>query len=185
MPTPFRVRQALRSATADWHDRVDRAFSSFDLSDRGSYGRFLAAQAGAHIAVETALDAGNAGSVLADWPDRRRAQLLRDDLAALGVDVPHVTPIAPFEGAAATLGAVYVLEGSRLGGALLRRSVPAGYPTTFLGAGDPAGWRRLLDILDQKVRTADETSAATNAACRVFMLFERAAAPSESSANLV
>lgn len=184
MATPFRVRQALRSATTDWHDRVDRAFSQFDLTDRASYGRFLLAQAGAHIAVEAALEAGGVAAVLDDWPDRRRAHLLRADLAALGLAPADVAPIPPFDGTAALLGAVYVLEGSRLGGALLKRSVPTDLPASFLGAGDSRAWRRLLDVLDEKVGTADETTAATNAACRVFMLFERAAISSESGTTL-
>lgn len=184
MATPFRVRQALRSATADWHDRVDRAFSQFDLTDRASYGRFLMAQAGAHIAVEAALEAGGVGAVLDDWRDRRRAQLIRNDLAALGLAPPDIAAIPAFDGTPAMLGAVYVLEGSRLGGALLKRSVPADFPTTFLGAGDSRAWRRLLDVLDEKVSSADETTAATNAACRVFMLFERAAISSESGTTL-
>jgi heme oxygenase len=184
MPTPFRVRQALRSATADWHDRVDRAFSSFDLTDASSYGRFLLAQAGAHIAVDAALEAGGVAAALDDWPERRRAHLLRDDLAALGLALPDVAAIPAFDGTPAMFGAVYVLEGSRLGGALLKRSVSPDLPASFLGAGDSAAWRRLLDLLDDKVRTADETTAATNAACRVFMLFERAAKSSESGTTL-
>ena len=175
MPTPLRVRQALRSATADWHDRVDRAFSRFDLGDRASYGRFLMAQAGAHLAVEAALESGDVASVLADWPARRRSQLIRNDLAALGLSAPRAVAIPGFEGVPALLGAVYVLEGSRLGGALLKRSVPADFPTSFLGAGNAGAWRRLLEALEEKVRTEDETTAATSAACRVFTLFEGAA----------
>lgn len=172
MARAFPVRQALRAATGGSHTRVDAAFSGFDLGDRQGYGRFLSAQAAAHIAVETALEQSGIASVLADWPGRRRADLLRSDLAALGLSVPPLDDLPGFDGTPAMLGAVYVLEGSRLGGALLRRSVPADLPVTFLGASDPAAWRRLLALLDEQVETDDDVERATNAALRVFTLFE-------------
>jgi heme oxygenase len=173
MARQFNVRQALRTATGGSHERVDAAFSGFDLADRRSYGRFLTAQAAAHIAVEAALERDGVATVLLDWPARRRADLLREDLAALGLPVPPAVAQPAFEGAAAMLGAVYVLEGSRLGGALLRRSVPDDLPRAFLGAGDPAAWRRLLEILDERIREDEDVARATNAALRVFSLFEQ------------
>ncbi len=172
MSDAFPVRQRLRSETAGWHDRVDAVFTRFDLSDAVSYGRFLTAQAMAHLAVEAALDAAGVAAVLPDWPDRQRAPLLRSDLAALGLATPPLRPFSVLDGAAALLGAAYVLEGSRLGGALLRRSVPAALPTQFLGASDSAAWRRLLDALDRHVTTAEDVAAATISARQVFSLFE-------------
>lgn len=172
MSRQFAVRQALRAATGGSHARVDAAFSGFDLSDRAGYGRFLGAQAAAHLAVEAALEASGVEAVLPDWPRRRRADLLRGDLAALGLPAPPVEALAGFDGPAAVLGAVYVLEGSRLGGALLRRSVPAELPCAFLGASDPAAWRGLLAQLDAQVTSGNDVERATNAALRVFTLFE-------------
>ncbi|MDO9489772.1 MAG: biliverdin-producing heme oxygenase [Sphingomonadaceae bacterium] len=173
MAQQFTVRQALRTATGDSHERVDAAFSGFDLSDHTSYGRFLSAQAAAHIPVEAALEQSGIASVLPDWPSRQRADLLRADLAALGLSPPAAGALPAFDTAAEMLGAVYVLEGSRLGGALLRRSVPADLPCSFLGAGDSAAWRRLLEVLDLQVRDVGDIDRATNGALRVFSLFEQ------------
>lgn len=163
---------ALRSATADQHDRVDALFSRADLTARGGYAQFLAAQADAHLAVEDALDRSDAAAVLPDWPERRRAALLRADLAELGEAPPPLAQVALFDTPAAVLGAVYVLEGSRLGGRLLQRSVPADLPTRFLGASNPAAWRALLTLLDERLTDDHERRAAIQAATNVFQLFQ-------------
>lgn len=169
------ARAALRQATAAHHDRVDQIFSRADLTHREGYGRFLLVQAAAHLSAEEALGRAGAASVLPDWPARRRADLLRADLAALGLSAAQDGAMV-FAGPEEVLGGVYVLEGSRLGGALLRRQVPPGLPSTFLGASDPLGWRRLLALLEQRLVTDAQRAAAIIAAARVFAAFEAAAA---------
>lgn len=173
MADEFRVRQALRAATSGSHERVDGTFGQFDLSDREGYGRFLMAQAVAYLAVEAALDAGGVGSVIPDWAARRRSHLIAQDLAALGLSAPRTDEPVLFEGTASMLGATYVLEGSRLGGALLKRSVPAGFPSGFLDAANPGAWRTLLELLEEQIDSDDDVASATNAARRVFNLFEQ------------
>ena len=166
------ARTALRTATAAYHDRVDSAFSRATLSDRTSYGLFLQAQAAAHLPVEDALAAGGIAAIIPDWDARRRSQPLRDDLGALDLDVPAPAGAITLEGDAALLGALYVLEGSRLGGTLLKRSVAANLPTRFLGCMDSAAWRDLLALLDDRLDTQAKRTAAIAAACAVFTLFE-------------
>lgn len=166
------ARAVLQAATHDHHDRVDRVFSHARLDERGSYGAFLRAQAAAHLPVEAALAAGGVAGLIPDWSARRRGDLLRDDLEALGLDVPVPAGSMVFESDAALLGGVYVLEGSRLGGAMLKRSVPADFPTRFLGGVDSAAWRSLLRMLDVELDDALKRSAAVAAACTVFELFE-------------
>ena len=168
-----KARFALRDATARWHQRVDAVFSAADLADRVSYGQFLCAQAAAHLPVEHALDAGRMEEVVPDWPVRRRAHLICEDLVACGLDMPALEPEPVFAGVAAMLGATYVLEGSRLGGTLLRRSVPVSFPTAFLSDGSPTAWRDLILLLDARLVTATELETAIAAACDTFALFER------------
>jgi heme oxygenase len=167
------VRSAIRSATAGHHERVDRVFSGADLTDRNAYGRFLSAQAEAHVATEEALTLAGAASILPDWPQRQRASLLRADLAALGLPQPAADAAIEFAGPSAVLGGIYVLEGSRLGGRVLRRGVPSEYPCSFLDAADTGGWRRLLAILEDRLADEVERDAAIDAAIQVFNLFER------------
>ncbi|WP_234419215.1 biliverdin-producing heme oxygenase [Sphingomonas sp. EC-HK361] len=175
------ARSALRHATSADHERVDAAFSRFDLASRDGYGAFLVAQAAAHLPVEAALDAAGVARVLPDWPQRRRGDRLRADLAAMGLEPAAAEPAAgaciqalsaALADEAGMLGAVYVLEGSRLGGVLLRRSVPDGLPVTFLEAGDSAAWRTLLVTLDERLCSEQDINLAVSAAARVFAVFE-------------
>lgn len=169
------VRTALRTATRSEHDRVDAAFSQYDLASRDGYRRFLLRQARAHLPVEAALDAAGAGAAIADWPARKRGDRIRADLADLGcADIPE-QPFTGFESTAAMLGGLYVLEGSRLGGAVLRKRVSNGLPTRFLSDGSSFAWRTLLDVLETKLRSPEEIAGAIAGARRVFACFEAAA----------
>lgn len=169
------ARRELRLRTADMHDRVDSLFSRSDLSTRDGYAGFLLAQARAHLSVEDALDAAGAVNFVADWNQRRRSALLLDDLERLDLTPPARLHHEVARTQAAVIGGIYVLEGSRLGGALLKRSVAPGLPISFLSASDPAGWRRLIEIIDARLSTEDEISAAVDAARAVFETFEASA----------
>ena len=171
------ARRGLRRATASHHEAVDRAFSRYDLTSRTGYIDFLTAQAAAFLPVEAAIDAADTGLV-DDWPRRRRSHLLRQDLAALDSPAPPVRPEPALNLASphAVLGAVYVLEGSRLGGSLLARQVPAGWPRQFVTAGDSALWRSLLTMLEKGLVTDDHRATAVTAARAVHEDLESSAA---------
>lgn len=170
------VRSPLRDPTRADHDAVDRLFSRFDLSRTVGYRSFLAAQAAAFIPVERALEDAGAASVVDDWADRRRADRLRADLADLGGDVVRAVAPPALRTEAAILGVVYVLEGSRLGGAMLSRRLAPGSPARFLTApARPGAWRALLRLLDRKLARPAECFAAAEAARACFRCFEDAA----------
>ncbi len=169
------VRSSLRAVTAPAHARVDAAFGAFVLTSRDGYGRFLQAQARALLPLEAALDAGGAERVVASWPARRRTPALEADLAELGLSVPAVAPLAAVREPAAILGTIYVLEGSRLGGALLKRSIPPALPATFLAPGPAALWRDLLTQLETALSAPALQARAIDAALATFAQFERRA----------
>lgn len=169
------VRTSLRAATSTAHDRVDRLFSTFNLAQRADYGRFLQAQAAALLPLERALDLGAAPDLPIDWRARQRSEHLLQDLDALGLDVPRHETLRPITEIAAALGTLYVLEGSRLGGALLKRSVPAEFPTAFLSPVPASSWRKFLEILENSLTTPDLRAAALSAAEQAFALFESSA----------
>lgn len=169
------ARASLRRETAEDHERVDRLFSRADLSSPADYRRFLQAQAAAFIPVEEALEKAGAAALLEDWNDRRRSHLLRRDLRSLQASVPAPLDVSPFASNAQTWGGIYVLEGSRLGGTMLKRSLPSGFHAAFLGATAGSGaWRSLLMKLDERLRAPEELQVAAAAAKRVFGLFEQA-----------
>lgn len=164
----------LKNATLGHHQRVDATFSSARLDDQESYARFLLAQAAAHIPVERALERGGIAALISDWPQRQRSVALEADLAEIGRSTPPAIDELRLSGEPELLGALYVLEGSRLGGAVLRRSVPAGFPARFLGGADSAAWRALLKLLDTRLRDDSDLHSAITAAGKVFTLFETA-----------
>ena len=170
------ARQALRAATAAEHDRVDALFSAYDLGGARGYARFLAAQAAALLPVEAALDGAGAADLLPCWPERRRGALLAQDLSRLGLPPPAPVPPPPFADAAALLGGIYVLEGSRLGAAVLRRGLPDSLPQAFLCAPQPRGaWAKLLAKLDSALNGEGELISAVTSAKRTFDCFAAAA----------
>jgi heme oxygenase len=164
------VRQILRTATARHHERVDTAFAAFDLGDAVSYRAFLSAHARVLPAAEHAIDLPWDG-----W--MRRTPLLLRDLADLGA-APKPPPNGlPLLEPAAQWGCLYVLEGSRLGGAILAERVGSGFPRRYLSAGHGDGsWRAFLVAL-AAAGSADGAwiDAAVAAARSVFELFEDAA----------
>ncbi|MBB6125200.1 biliverdin-producing heme oxygenase [Sphingobium subterraneum] len=148
-PQPERTSDAsaahyLRAVTRVDHDAVDAAFLRFSLQTRDGYRAFLTAHARVLPVAERRLDPA---FLTGDWHGRSEA--LRADLADLGCAMPTEDALLLPTGEAARWGALYVLEGSRLGGAVLEKQVLTGLPTRFLGATHPHGaWRRFLDMLN-------------------------------------
>ncbi|MBY2949637.1 biliverdin-producing heme oxygenase [Rhizobium leguminosarum] len=173
------LRSALRAQTADCHTAVDTLFGSFDLSRIQDYKAFLRAHARVVPSVEHALENGGIGRLLPDWPERRRAHLLAADIRELDDRLPVLLPqpVLRCEAAvcceAAVWGAAYVLEGSKLGGALLAKAVPDHLPSSYLSPQGPKGAIRLfMDRLDAS--EVDDPGAAVAAARDVFDLFLKA-----------
>jgi len=143
--------QALRDATSVQHRDVETLLpASWSTLGRDGYGAYLARVAGFHLPVEASVFAAQDWSALGlpEAAARPRAPLLRADLAALGIDaaaLPRATALPDVRGLGRALGALYVLEGSTLGGQVLAREVSrgaAGVPTAFLhGAGEATGPR--------------------------------------------
>jgi heme oxygenase len=115
------------------------------------------------------------------WPEwQSRGGYLRGDLAALGLPVPLDEPAAaaPPMTDAARWGLLYVLEGSRLGGAMLARRVPPGLSHAYLGAAHRDGsWGRFGDAIEAAGAAGGPAwrTEALAGATHGFALFEAAA----------
>lgn len=168
-PSPIAL---LRAATATAHERVDAAFGTLGLEDRDRYARFLRAHALALPAAEAAMRPLSFARTLTP-----RTPLLARDVADMGGDMPTPLDFAATDEAAAW-GALYVVEGSRLGGVMLARMVPEGLPKRYLAAAHPPGqWRAIREAVDAAAPAGDpawrERLVAGALAC--FALYERAA----------
>ena len=76
---------------------------------------------------------------------------------------------------AAGWGAMYVVEGSRLGGIMLSRSVPEGMPSAYLESKHLSGeWRALLAAIDGEPADEAWIEEAIVGAKAAFELYRRA-----------
>ena len=120
---------------------------------------------------------------IASWSYRSKISLLEQDLQSLGsVEAPPKTSPSPpnIDSLDAALGALYVTEGSSLGGQVIYREVQhrlhlnrESGAAFFFGDGPQAGtrWRQFTVMLNQHV---SEPENAATAACTMFERFEQA-----------
>jgi heme oxygenase len=112
---------------------------------------------------------------------RQRSSMLERDLAWFHAPLAHtVQPTLPlFRTEASLLGAMYVMEGSTLGGQLISRHVTRVLGLTeghgdsfFRGHGDRTGilWKEFCEVLRTRVPDAD-TEIVVHAARTMFQLF--------------
>ena len=167
---------ALRQATREHHDRVDRLMDLPRMRERGHYARVLrvldAFLAGWEPAAAAAL-----GPKWQEWLcARSRRGFLRLDLDALDIEPCAPAHVAPLVGRSAAWGSIYVMEGSALGGQFISRSMAregrdghqgASY---FHGWGEATGgmWREVRGLLATELDTPERIAQACQAACQTF-----------------
>lgn len=106
-----------------------------------------------------------------------RTPLLARDLVDLSEPMPVPLAFAPQDEAAAW-GVLYVVEGSRLGGVMLARSVAPDLPARYLDAGHaPGQWRAIRHAIDAAGVGASEAwhAALLAGAVATFDLYAQAA----------
>ena len=173
----------LRDRTSGAHERVEgRVDAAAQLADRAAYRTWLERLLGFHAATDACLEDRFAGAGLA--PSGRVDRLERD-LAALGATPAEIATLPRLhpgwiEDGPSACGALYVVEGSAFGGAVLGRQARAALGVTpirgaafFSGAGSPAPrWRAVCAVLDQRLADDDARAAAVDGALAAFAAFE-------------
>ncbi len=176
----------LRKATGALHRDIERASAVLD-GGRERYVWFLAKQYGFYAAIEPRLSEtlaapSSAGAGLALGLDhRRRAHLFAADLLHFEIHpgrLPRCSALPRVDSTARALGALYVLEGSTLGGAFLVAQLGR---TLGIGSGSGASgiapygselfgmWVAYTDALDRFVREhPDEEGELVDAARETF-----------------
>jgi len=172
------ARQALRAATRESHDRLDKAAVLQPLVrpdiTADQYARALAVLHGFNAPVERALGEGTA-----------RLALLREDLRVLGTDpdrLPEMTDLPPLDSAPARLAARYVLDGSAHGGRAMLPGITralgfdARRGARFLASDglDMAGaWKALMVRLEEELADPAALDTACATAAALFAALER------------
>lgn len=148
----------LRLETRAAHDRLERNLDIFGrLTTARGRRQVVERFYGWHAGAEEALSPVLSGVLGLDYSARSRLGLLRSDLVAIGADGAETLPVCAVEPPATileALGMLYVLEGSTLGGRVIRREMTAaGLSMTGLAFLDPYGglagerWRGFLSVL--------------------------------------
>jgi heme oxygenase len=186
------MRWRLRAATATAHDRM-HAHAGFGAAAAGTieapdYRRLLARLYGFHRPFEdVARSAVGVFRINLDMSARARSPLLLADLQTLGLDpsaattVPLWRPSVRLMSKGSLLGALYVLEGSTLGGVQIARALKGRVGDDmgkarlfFVGRGERQGamWRELLQELESLSAHDEEAIQAEDAAVTTFKAFE-------------
>jgi heme oxygenase len=165
-PTIGSVHRALRGATRNDHASIDRMLLRFDLNRVEDYRNFL----NIHFSSLVTL---RAHWRLQDGDDfARMLGCLEADLETLGCNAPALpilsaSPRSPSAG----LGIGYVVRGSRLGAAVLRRGVVGDLPTSYLDFVPGLSWAGFLIQLEFIAGDPNDMNEATRAAISTFGTF--------------
>lgn len=172
------ARVLLRQGTAGLHTELDGLFAHVDFDNRHSYGEFLRAQAAPLFALEAAIAESALRDAVPDWTERRRSPAMRRDLDILGVAPPAPTAIGSFTGPDDMLGALYVLEGSRLGAKFIVKQARASRDetvraaTAFLAHGETKPfWPAFLTFLARREAAGLDRDALVAGARGAFAAF--------------
>jgi heme oxygenase len=176
------LRQRLRTATAGAHARLDSQLGALALDRLPDYRRFLETSAAALLPLEMALDRSGVTRLFPDWPARSRRDAILADLARVDGQATPLPVPEPFD-LGGVLGAMYVLEGSRLGAKMLSAIVTkspdprvAG-ATAYLRHGEGQHlWRSFLAALETHAAALPDDRSAIRGARLAFDLFAEAAA---------
>ncbi|MDZ4367796.1 MAG: biliverdin-producing heme oxygenase [Afipia sp.] len=180
------IWDTIREATRMSHSRLDVALAKLDLAIPLYYEGFLRSQAEALFPIEAALEANGIESLIPDWIQRIRTPALERDLATLNITC-HPLPLPAFGSAAEMLGAVYVLEASRMGARVMLARL-AEHPdsdamnaTAYLRHGfGKRFWPSFLMLLETHPAAQSDTAGVVHGAEIAFAMFESALKPMEN-----
>jgi heme oxygenase (biliverdin-IX-beta and delta-forming) len=156
MPTDVLTR--LRAQTRGPHEALEADLDIFShLASAAGRLRLTRLFHGLHAGAEAVLTPWLSAVPGLDYEARRRRPVLDRDLAHFGEPTPPPCPLARPRSRAEALGLLYVLEGSTLGGQVIRKrllSQGAGLDgVSFLdpyGAETGPRWKAFLSVLDRE-----------------------------------
>ncbi|WP_102796273.1 biliverdin-producing heme oxygenase [Bowmanella denitrificans] len=176
----------LKAGTADLHSHVDTSIMAKDpFASVQSYLQFLTLQYLFLKDVEALYTHPQLAEHLDDLNERRRLDALELDFADFDLCLPDIA-VKPLITAktdfATALGWLYVVEGSKVGAAMLGRQVQARLPVSgdkgarYLagpGAGRGSAWRHLVQVIDDVVFSETQEQAILKGARSAFSRFQQ------------
>lgn len=133
--------------------------------------------------LETRIDAVLDPNLLPDSAERRKTQSLANDLSFLGATVPAKADgdaLPTINNHLEALGALYVIEGSTLGGKIISKMMQQQLGmgqqglSFFLGYGDSSMpmWEKFKAMLNRQANNPEEEAVVIAAANQTFFKFE-------------
>lgn len=173
----------LRASTAQEHQELeDEVGIAESLKSRDGYRSLLEAFYGFVAPLEARLAQFSWDKLNLDFDERRKAHLLERDLTELGVDaatLPRCEDLPALESFEQACGALYVMEGSTLGGQhILRMARQEGLPESathyFQSYGPRVGemWKQLGERLTAYAETDERSARMIDGARKTFRAFQ-------------
>jgi heme oxygenase len=175
--------EKIRASTGKEHQQLEGTLLPYinQISSREEYSLLLQAFHGYVLPVQEKIMLFIDNGVVPDIAQRRNADLLQKDLLELGqeANADYCTDLPPISSHAEALGALYVLEGSTLGGKIISKMIsgklnsPAGLQF-FNGYGDKTGsmWKAFLVSLGQNGHP-DHNGIIVESVRKTFSLFDK------------
>jgi heme oxygenase len=177
------IRDIVSEATQTSHRRLDVALSWLDLGNPRYYAGFLRGQAEALFPIEAGLERGGIETHIHDWQHRLRTPSLEHDLAVMDAACDPL-PVPEFETTAEMLGAVYVLEASRMGARVMLARLARNPESSSLAATaylrhgfGKRCWPTFLTLLENHPAARADTAGVIEGALIAFGMFESALIP--------
>lgn len=183
--------QQLRERTADWHATLEQNILSVNLVSehvsKEDYRKYLAALYPFTKGFEKYIYP-ELVSFVDDIDQRKRTAMLEEDLRKLGQDLAAPEPLdeayfkAMYTDPYAALGALYVVEGSTLGGQLLQKHVQKTLgaevenKTNYFaahGTGTGTMWKHFLTQLTAVADQSGKQENMIDGALRTFRLLDQ------------
>jgi heme oxygenase len=169
------VAALVKEATQQYHTEVENLLlpklSSISTAD--DYAAILKMFYGYFSPLERCIQQHLTAAYLPDVPERRKAAAILDDLQAIGQSTAHIehcTMLPQIENTAQAFGAMYVLEGSSLGGKVIAKmllknealSVTEDALHFFSGYKEETGsrWKTFLTALNGQTETKEIVASA-------------------------
>ncbi|WP_233789218.1 biliverdin-producing heme oxygenase [Sphingobacterium sp. HMA12] len=179
------IQEELRNQTASPHQQLEKLVVARlkPIRSNAEYADLLKIFYSYFKNLEEAIAPYITKNILADYPERRHAVSLAEDIVELGGDLNDLTevPVPFIDSTAKALGALYVMEGSVMGGMVIVRML-AKYGITegvsfFSGYGSETGqkWNAFIDALGANIseeHAADAIYAARDTFARFADAFQ-------------
>lgn len=170
--------EKIRQQTRPNHEALEHAMSPFimQVGHVSEYARLLRFFYGYFKPVQDAIDKAVDRQKLPDYDERRKPEWILKDLQDLGerdhAPIPLYLEAPPVKNAAEAIGALYVLEGSSLGGKVICNTIAGNLGISdkkglsfFYGYGPAAAgkWKDFMAVINSYTGAEDEEHVVSKA----------------------